>query len=70
MNRYFDIQLKWIDEDRVFSALVTDFDEYDPVRDDDIFWHGLSENEIQHHIRTGEPVCNQFVILSYEEVKH
>lgn len=68
MKRYFNIQLKWIDDDRIVSALVTDFDDYDPEKDEDVFWFGLSESEIQEHIKTGEPVCNQFVILTYEEV--
>ncbi len=76
MKRYFNIQLKWIDDDIVASALVTDYDDYEDVdnttetdKDVEIFWFGISETQIQHHIKTGEPVCNQFVILDYTEVE-
>lgn len=69
MKRYFNIQLQWIDDQRIINALVTDYDDFDPEKDEEVFWFGISEEEIQYHIQTGEPVCNQFVIISYEETE-
>ena len=58
----------WKDDKSEFSGYIVN--EYDDcpkgMEDDDIFFYGLSETEIQAAIKEGEDTNLDFVITSYE----
>lgn len=67
MSNYFTINGYWKDDHTEFTNCVvksTDDSDYD--NDDDIFYYGLSENDIKECIKFGEDTALEFVITSYE----
>ena len=71
MSKYFSINGYWKDDKSEFSGLIVkEFDdsEEDENRDDQIFYYGLSERDIQQAIADGGDDMLDFVITSYEEI--
>lgn len=64
----FSITGYWKDDKSEFSDyLVNEYDDCpEGMDDDDIFFYGLSENDIVEAIREGEENQLEFVITSYE----
>lgn len=72
MSKYFSINGYWKDDKSEFSgSIVKEFDdvEEDENSDNQIFYYGLSETDIQQAIIDGgEDDILEFVITSYEEI--
>lgn len=72
MSKYFKINGFWKDDKTEFEDyIVKEFDdaEEDENRDNQIFYYGLSETDIQQAIIDGgEDDILEFVITSYEEI--
>ena len=71
MSKYFSINGYYKDDKSEFSGLIVkEFDdvEADEQADDQIFYYGLSETEIQQAIADGGDDMLDFVITSYEEI--
>jgi hypothetical protein len=67
--KVFRIWGNFTDDGSSIDSLVAEFDSVpNGYSDEDIFFYGLSEENIKEAIRTKEPVCNEFIITSYEEV--
>lgn len=65
-NTIFRIQGYFIDDNSPIDSLVCAYDNVpDCLIDDDIFFFGLSENDIQTAIASKEPVSNEFIITAY-----
>ena len=57
----------WKDDQSEFSGLlVKDTHDFDEMDDDDIFYYGLSEKDIQGSIESKGDDGLEFVITSYE----
>ena len=72
MSKYFSIDGYFKDDKSEFNGfIIKEYDdtEEDEDRDLQIFYYGLSENEIQHSIATGGNDMLDFVITSYEETE-
>jgi hypothetical protein len=68
MSKYFLISGYYIDDKTDFTDyLVKEFEDIDE-NDDDVFYYGLSELDIQKAIEHGENTREDFVITSYKEV--
>ena len=72
--KVFSIDGYWADgtpeSDPIQGSLISEFDEVpEGYTDDQIFFHGLSESDIQCAIESKDPVDNEFYITSYEEIK-
>ena len=53
------------DEDPIEAALITDYDSTpDGYADEEIFFYGLSEQELKEAVTSGEPV-DDFVVTGY-----
>lgn len=71
MSKFFSIDGYWKDDKSEFEGyIVKEFDdsEEDENRDDQIFYYGLSESEIQQAIADGGDDNLDFVITSFEEI--
>ena len=71
MSKFFSINGYFKDDKSEFEGLIVkEFDdtEEDENRDDQIFYYGLSETEIQQAIADGGNDMLDFVITSYEEI--
>tara|TARA_B100000953_G_scaffold228898_1_gene190477 strand:+ start:290 stop:727 length:438 start_codon:yes stop_codon:yes gene_type:complete len=72
MRRYFSINGYYADDKTEFEGyIVTNFNDNeneDNPMDNDIFFYGLSEYDLQEAIKDGEDTGLDFVITSYEEV--
>jgi hypothetical protein len=65
MSKYFRINGYWKDDlTDIIDALVSEYDDED--NDDDIFYYGLSEQEIEEAIKNPSESALEFVITSYE----
>lgn len=65
MSKYFIINGYWKDDlTDIIDALVSEYDDED--NDDDIFYYGLSENNIKNAISNPSESRLEFVITSYE----
>lgn len=68
-ENYFLINGFWKDDKTKFSNhLVYEYDDVADEDDDNIFYYGLSENDIQEAIKEGWRSDLDFVITSYEKV--
>lgn len=71
MCKYFSIDGYFKDDKSEFEGfIIKEYDdaEEDENRDDEIFYYGLSENDLQHSIDTGGNDALDFVITSFEEI--
>ena len=70
MCKYFSIDGYWKDDLTEFNGnIVKEYDdeEEDEDRDNQIFYYGMSETEIQDAIANPDENILEFVITSYEE---
>lgn len=66
----FEISGFWNDVKTEFEGyIVSPSDEIDEVNDDDIFFYGLSEEDIKEAIRHPERTCLEFTITSYSKLE-
>lgn len=73
-ERYFEIDGYWKDDKSEFyNLIVTDFNSFNvynvfDLLDDDIFYFGMSENNLIEAIESGEDTIEDFVITNYREM--
>ena len=66
MPNLFEITGYWKDDKTELNGLVYEFDECpDDLKEEDIFFYGLSEENIKELIEVSENSINDFVITSY-----
>jgi hypothetical protein len=71
MSKYFSINGYYKDDKSEFEGLIVkeyDDAEEDENRDDQIFYYGLSDNDLKHSVDTGGNDMLDFVVTSYEEI--
>jgi hypothetical protein len=71
MSKYFSIDGYYKDDKSEFSGLIVkeyDDAEEDENRDDQIFYYGLSDNDLKHSVDTGGNDMLDFVVTSFEEI--
>lgn len=72
MRKYFSINGYWKDDQSEFEGyIVTNYDDHEEDGDydeDDIFYFGTEESDIQAMIEEGEDTIEDFVVTSYEEL--
>lgn len=68
MSKYFSIEGYWKDDLSEFSGYIVK--EYDDEEDDEdeVFYYGMSENDIIDAIANPDENVLEFVITSYEEI--
>ena len=74
MSNFFSINGYWIDDKEPFEGLIVY--EYDsepddddaPYGDEDIFFYGFSESDLEEAIELGEDTIEDFVITSYYKI--
>ena len=72
MSKHFEIEGYWKDTKELFSGyIVREFDDAveDESLDDQIFFYGLSEEDIQQAIQDKDNTVLDFVITNYEKVE-
>lgn len=73
MRKYFEISGYWKDDNEEFEGyIVTNYDDHEEdgeYNEDDIFYFGLEERDIQEMIEDGEDTIEDFVITEYKEVR-
>lgn len=70
MENYFLISGYYKDDNSEFiDYLVKENDDMDEETDDDVFFYGLSEHDINEAILIGEETVEAFVITSYTVVQ-
>lgn len=73
-ERYFEIDGYWKDDKSEFyNLIVTDFNSFNvynvfDLLEDDIFYFGMSENNLIEAIESGEDTIEDFVITNYKEI--
>jgi hypothetical protein len=72
MRKYFEINGYWKDDNEEFeSYIVTNYDDHEEngeYDENDIFYFGMEESDIQAMIEEGENTIEDFVVTSYEEL--
>jgi hypothetical protein len=71
MSKYFSINGYYKDDKTEFEGLIVkeyDDTEEDESRDDQIFYYGLSDNDLKHSVDTGGNDMLDFVVTSFEEI--
>lgn len=73
MRNYFEISGYWKDNNEEFEGyIVTNYDDHEEdgeYNEDDIFYFGLEERDIQAMIEYGEYTIEDFIITGYKEVE-
>lgn len=72
-RKYFLISGYWKDDGHAFEDyLVTNYDDEEENKqiDDDVFYYGMEESDIQEAIKEGENTIEVFVITSYKPYKN
>jgi hypothetical protein len=68
MSKYFTIDGYWIDNKESFSGyIVKEFDNASED-DDNVFFYGMSEKDLQDAIQAKEDTTLDFVITRYEQI--
>ncbi len=66
---FFKVNGYWKDDKSpIEAAIIKSTDEYDDREDDDIFFYGMSEVNIQEAIVLSEDTIHDFVITSYIKI--
>jgi hypothetical protein len=71
MSKYFSINGYWKDDKSEFEGfIVKEYDdaEEDEDLDNEIFYYGLSENDLKHSVDTGGNDSLDIVVTSFEEI--
>lgn len=67
MSKYFSISGYWLSDNEEFEGyLVKEDNDIIEEEDDQIFFYGLSENDIKEAIRNKDHVNGEFIITNYE----
>jgi hypothetical protein len=68
MSKYFLIEGYWIDTKESFSDYIVK--EYDDVGEDDdnVFFYGMGEKDLQDAIEAKEDTTLDFVITNYKQI--
>jgi len=68
MSKYFLIEGYWLDTKESFSDYIVK--EYDDVGedDDDVFFYGMGEKDLQDAIEAKEDTTLDFVITNYKQI--
>lgn len=73
MRKYFEISGYWKDDKTEFEGyIVTNYDDHEEdgeYNEDDIFYFGMEESDIQAMIEEGENTIEDFVITEYKTNK-
>ena len=70
MSNYFSISGYWKDDRVEFDGyIVKDDNTVVEEEDDQIFFYGLSEKDIQEAIKLGEKTAHDFVITGFERAE-
>jgi hypothetical protein len=65
-SKYFEINGYWKDDKSEFSGIVKEYDDFNEEVDNEVFFFGMSEDEIIETIKAGEDTTLDFVITSYK----
>ena len=69
MSKYFSINGYWKDDLTNFDGyIVKEYDDMIEGEDEDVFYFGLSESDIQASIQSKGDDILEFVITSYEPI--
>ena len=72
MRKYFEISGYWKDDKSEFEGyIVTNYDDHEEdgeYNEDDIFYFGMEESDIQAMIEEGENTIEDFVITEYKTI--
>lgn len=69
MSKYFEISGYWKDNKEPFEGyIVKEYDDYNEGEDDNVFFFGLSEIDLEQSINNGDTV-DDWVLTSYKEIK-
>lgn len=69
MCKIFSVSGYWKDDKSEFDGeIISEYDSVGEDEDDNIFFYGMSEDEIKENIKLGEADenCLDFVLTSYE----
>ena len=67
MAEIFQINGYWKDSKEEFKGYIVQSDDSENLDDEQIFYYGLSEEEIKKAIELGEETELEFVIISYNK---
>lgn len=69
MSKYFEIDGYWKDDkEAFFGFIVKEYDDMlDGDDDDNIFFYGMSEHDLQCAVESGEDTALEFVVTSYKQ---
>lgn len=69
MSKYFEFDGYWKDDKTEVNGIIKEFDDSEETEelDEQIFYYGMSENDIKQAIEDGENTMLDFVITSYSE---
>jgi hypothetical protein len=65
MSKYFEIEGYWKDDKSEFCGVVKEFDDFNEEQDDNVFYYGMGEVDIQEAMKEGKDTMLDFVITSY-----
>ena len=69
MSKYFSIDGYWLDTKEVFSGfIVKEYDDINGEEDDDVFFYGMGEKDLNDAIKRGENTPLDFVITNFKEI--
>lgn len=69
MSKYFSINGYWKDDKSEFEGfIVKEYDDMNEEEDDDVFFYGMGESDLNDAVEHGENTSLDFVVTSYEEI--
>jgi hypothetical protein len=73
MRKYFEIEGYWKDDKTEFNGyIVTNFDDHEEngeFSEEQIFYYGIEEYELEEMIDLGEDTIEDFVVTAYREIE-
>lgn len=60
---YIKCEIEFIDDNSTLEVIFKDFDEYEEIEDDYIFFYGLSLEEIEESVKNKEIIEDEWKIL-------
>lgn len=69
MSKYFSIDGYWLDTKETFSGfIVKEYDDINGEEDDDVFFYGMGEKDLNEAIKNSEDTALDFVITSFKNI--
>ena len=69
MSKYFSINGYWKDDKSEFEGfIVKEYDDVEEDEDDDVFFYGMGESDLNDAVEHGKNTSLEFVVTSYEEI--